>query len=689
MKKALFIIIIAVLFVIHSHGQQPVFSPLLHSSLSIIDNNVSASNKDNLKVLAQKYNDAYYGKLELDEKRYLDREKLKLNTKVIDARKLSAAAVVISATASSEFLPIVMSALAVLSDPEDALVVNNFGAMIRTLYGEDMVKITGWTDDAIIALLYAKTLQPDSPLILTNLGNSYIDKKMFAEAEQCYREALKYDKDFGTAHEGMARIYNHKKDGKRAIDELIKAGKFGFSASMRKGYLEAKKNGGFVDSSFWEDNQDDDNNQSDDDNKREDDKLVLPDFPKWQNKDAFVVSLPYINGFAQTVTQKGIAGAIGFAAKYYADELRESFENMELDSKSNEEESGEDADEEMEETDSNWDDDDDNSDLGDIESVQIMPSYGQKLFMLELVNDYYTHKIEQAYNKNLAKRTQIDETYKNAILAIQESSQWQQVSEKILIGDIYGAKLIAKDINLHSAKLANTHFMQWRDLTLDTYGELKTVLNEYWRVAYQVTGDIYDQDVINYFNEIREITVFASLVPIALDFTLLPANYAIADYMAPIVEPNEDLSQYIPHPVAEIETPGKEKKKCAIEGNKISFGLGSAGFGVTCDTWEVEYLDGVGGSYKRNFKTGESEVTVLVGVSKKVGVVDFGAKQGVTFKFNKQGNFTGWSYKSDASAKMGIGPITVSKNLEYSSDIGMITSPGASITVGGIGYGRN
>ena len=102
--------------------------------------------------------------------------------------------------------------------------------MIRALNKEgDSKRALYEYDDSIIALLYAKTLQPDSPLILTNLGNSYIDKKIFDKAEVCYREALKYDKDFGSAHEGMARVYIHKKDGKRAIDELIKAGKFGFS----------------------------------------------------------------------------------------------------------------------------------------------------------------------------------------------------------------------------------------------------------------------------------------------------------------------------------------------------------------------------------------------------------------------------------------------------------------------------
>ncbi|HTN68795.1 MAG: tetratricopeptide repeat protein [Dysgonamonadaceae bacterium] len=686
MKKVFFIIIITVLLSTHTHGQQPAFLPFSSSSLSILDN-VAASNKDNISVLTQRYIDAYYDKLELDEKRYLETEKVKLNAKVIDARKLSAAAVVISATASSEFLPIVMSAIAALSDPEDALLVNNFGAMVRTLYGEDSVKINGWNDDAINALLYAKTLQPDSPLILTNLGNSYIDKKMFAEAEQCYKEALKYDRDFGTAHEGMARIYNHKKDGKRAIDELIKAGKFGFSASMRKGYLEAKKNGGFVDSSFWEDSQSDD--QNDDDNKREDDKLVLPDFPKWGSRDAFFYSSPNLIIFAQTVIEKGMMGGLNFAAKYHADELMESFENMEFDSQSNEEESGEDADEEMEETDSQWDADDDNSDLGDLESVEIMPSYGQQLFMLELVNDYYVHKIEVEYNKNIGKRKEIDETLKKVLLELKEDPRFQKVMDKILVSDYNGAKIVGKGLHDEVCRKADAHFNAWRDMTLGTYGEIKSLLYEYWKTAYQVTGDIYDEDVINYFNDIRELTVYASLVPIALDFTLLPTSYIVVDQIVPTIAPGEDVRTKKPEPVSDIEMSEKDKKECAIKGKKISFGIGPVGFGVTCDTWELEVLEGVGGSYKRNFKTGESEVTVLVGVSKKVGAVELGAKQGVTFKFNKQGNFTGWSYKSDAGAKMGIGPITVSQNLEYSSDIGMITSPRASITVGGVGYGRN
>ena len=626
-------------------------------------------------ALVQKYIDTYHNKLEVDEKGYVFIEKEKLAAKAINASKISAAAVMISATASSEFLPIVMSAIAALSDPRDPLIVNNFGAMIRAL---------NKFDDSIIALLYAKTLQADSPLILTNLGNSYIDKKIFDKAEVCYREALKYDKDFGSAHEGMARVYINKKDGKRAIDELIKAGKLGFSTSMRKGYLEAKKCGGFVDDSFWEDSQSDD--KSDKDDKREDDKLILPDFPRWESRGAFLHSLPNLIKFAQTVMEKGMAGGLVFAAKYHADELMESFENTSFDS-DNHDDTQNDEDEDEDENNSNSEDDS----FEDIESINIKPSYGQKLFMLELVNDYYIYKIEQEYKKNIDKRKRIDDTFQKALMDLKDSPQAQKVMSMVLAGDIGGAKTLARVVNTDMGIRADAHFVAWRDMTLDTYGGVKSLLYEYWKTANQVTGDIYDQDAINYFNDIRELTVYSSLLPIAMDFTLLPTSYTLADYILPIVQPEEDLREYYSQPVSDIEMTEKEEKECAIKGKKISFGLGPVSFGVTCDTWELELLQGLGAAVKHNFKTGAAEISVLAGVKTSAGGVEFGVKESATFKFNKEGDFIGWSSKSEAGGKVGIGPLSVSQNLEYSSDIGAITTPKASIlfgnSTGGMGIG--
>ena len=62
------------------------------------------------------------------------------------SRDLSTAAVILSATASSEYLPIVLSAASVLANPEDAIIVNNFGTILK-----DLQEI----DDSIIVLQYA------------------------------------------------------------------------------------------------------------------------------------------------------------------------------------------------------------------------------------------------------------------------------------------------------------------------------------------------------------------------------------------------------------------------------------------------------------------------------------------------------------------------------------------------------
>ena len=51
----------------------------------------------------------------------------------------------------------------------------------------------GRLDESIEVLVYADNLAPYSPTILTNLGNSYLDKGMLSEAEISYSKAIAYD----------------------------------------------------------------------------------------------------------------------------------------------------------------------------------------------------------------------------------------------------------------------------------------------------------------------------------------------------------------------------------------------------------------------------------------------------------------------------------------------------------------
>ena len=633
--------------------------------------------KEDFTKLCQKQIDIYYDKFDLIEKSRINTAKDRLKANPDYAAELSAIAVMASAASTLEKMPIVMSALAVLSDPVDPLLVNNFGAILRALHDVDVKQISQGIDDPILIFSYAKTLAPHSPMILTNLGNAYIDLNMYAEAEENYREAIKYDDFFCAAHEGMARVYLHKKDSRRAIDELIKAGKLGFSASMRKGFREAVKGGGHVDAPFWEeDQQGEDQGEQE---KSQDDQLKLPVFPKWVSREAFIFSLPNLVEFSQDVMEKSMAGGLQFAATYHADELEEALDDYETDSYPDEEDDGDGDDEDNDLS------EDDSSEMESIESVELMPSYGQKLFMLELVNDYYTQKIEQEYNKNSARRKMADDIFQKELHNLKESGEYKQMMKYVLENDYYKSKQLARDINKRASALADDHFIQWRDMTLETYRGLKILLYEYWNVAYQVAGDMYDQDAVNYFNDIRELTVNISLLPIATDFSLLPQGYALADYFAPIVTKDEDLNQYKNSPVKKIEMPEKEVDDCPFKDQKVSFDLGAIGIGITCDTWELEFLQGIGGSFKRNIKNGDTEITVLVGVKAGVGGVSATAKEGISLKFNEAGDFTGWAVKSEVGAKVGMGPVSVSKSIGFSSDIGMVSSPKTTISFGGVG----
>lgn len=621
--------------------------------------------ENDIVALAEKYIAEHYGLLTSEEKSIIEHGGSSKGITVDGLRNasdISAAAVFISASASSQYLPVILSAGAVIEAPENAVIVNNFGTMVRNLKQ---------IDDSLTILLYAKSLESESPMILTNLGHSYLDKGETDKAEECYLKALELDPDFGSAHEGMAYVYIKRADGQKAINEIVEAAKRGYSPMLRAAYKAAKKAGGVIDIPPWDkllnNDPESSDSESEEENQTQNDMLILPDLPKWESRGAFIATLPNLSKLIEDSMQKGMLDAIVFAVTYHPEDLEEAF--------------GEEGFGDYEDYDGYYEDEED-ADMDDIASIELMPSYGQKLFMLELVNDYFAEKINQAYNRTLSKRIQIDDAYQKDIDSIKESAKFKSMEKKIMENDIGGAKALGKEINKMSAQMADTHFYAWRDITLQNYNEIKDLLYEYWKISDQVTGSIYDQDVVDYINKIREITVYASILPITTDFSMLPTTYALADHIAPIVEPDEDLSQYKPEPIGTVQTPPIKKKECAIKGKKLSVTMGPASFAVTCDTWEFEFLEGIGGAIKQNFKTGETEITVLVGVKTGAGTTEFSGKTGVTMKFDSDGNFTGWGTTTNAGAKVGMGPIEVSGNVGFSGDVGSIGSPNAGVSIG-------
>ena len=112
-------------------------------------------------------------------------------------------------------------ASAVKAFPTDTLSVNNFGAYLRNI---DSTAIS------ITVLLYANKLFSQSPVILTQLGNSYFELNDLVKAESYYKQAIKINPDFGQAHSSLCDLYIKQNRMKDALLELFAGVKgMGFS----------------------------------------------------------------------------------------------------------------------------------------------------------------------------------------------------------------------------------------------------------------------------------------------------------------------------------------------------------------------------------------------------------------------------------------------------------------------------
>ncbi|MCU0378823.1 MAG: tetratricopeptide repeat protein, partial [Bacteroidales bacterium] len=132
-------------------------------------------------------------------------------------------------------LACVYLASAVKAMPDDTLSVNNFGAYLRII---DSIKTS------IPVLLYADKLYDKSPIVLTQLGCSYLELGYEKEAESYLKEALGYNPGFGQAHTALCDLYIKQNRLREAVLELFAGVKgIGFSYSKASGnfaYLQSQ-----------------------------------------------------------------------------------------------------------------------------------------------------------------------------------------------------------------------------------------------------------------------------------------------------------------------------------------------------------------------------------------------------------------------------------------------------------------
>ena len=212
----------------------------------------------------------------------------------------------------------------------------------------------------------------------------------------------------------MSIIWVKQGNGNLAMAELAKAARGGFVPSMRQVYLGAKGCGGSVGGPIWDAIMDDGMTDSQGGNgspdqpgeyaRPQDDRLILPTLPKWESRMAFLAAAPGLRPLSQRIMNEGLIGALEFAAQYHPEELARGMgDGLSSQVLGDSSPGGGDRDDDGWDGGESWGEDDLDSEGewdGDSPSslpqgIQLKPGYGHKLFMLELVNNYYADMIAQ------------------------------------------------------------------------------------------------------------------------------------------------------------------------------------------------------------------------------------------------------------------------------------------------------
>ena len=187
-----------------------------------------------LKALARAVSDKYYAGLSLQERSFVDRELRKLDAEEPGLQRavleITSTAAVVGGMRASEPVASIFSAEAVAARPDDALAVCNFGAVLHLLER---------LDDSVAVLKLARVLEPDSPVILTNLANSVYDLGDVDTARKLYLDAIDLDSTYGPARRSLGDLYLAAGDWRKALEQYLAAAEYGYTPGVKRGIGEA------------------------------------------------------------------------------------------------------------------------------------------------------------------------------------------------------------------------------------------------------------------------------------------------------------------------------------------------------------------------------------------------------------------------------------------------------------------
>ena len=553
-----------------------------------------------LVELALHYRQIYYSSIPLSTRSAIDKQLQRLKSGTDDGAEMinstSSLAVMIGAKGMAREIAVTLGAAAVIASPENALVINNFGALLRLL---------SRTEDAVRVLNFGRIVAPQSPLILTNLANSLFELGDDETAEELYIQAIREEAMFSQAHQGLATIYLMRGNLNKAIEHLFKAAGQSYAPVMRQQLQKAQAGGGSISDSYLPKVPAAEPGVFD--------KLEIPRLPNWTTRDALSAGAKDIGIWANDVMEKGLARPLSMAQNMQpAPWVEKAYGGV----------------------------------------------YSQAVFEIECYGYFLSDRVGKIYDEYQVALESIQAAWSKELKQI-EYIQISKI-EAAGVANIRAQDAADQFAGKERALAADRFFLAWKPLYEKTYEEIARLTEEYWLYTESPASRIYDRDVAVFVNEIRSTAVYSSFLPAAMELPAKVLIFELAGMGPILRPEGELPSPDPPKPMESTKVPPPKKNDCPFKGGSIlGADFGFAGLEVGCETIEIKLGSLIEGGMTYNFKHKYvSSIYAGVGVSAKIAGVGAGATAGLRATFGPTGEFLGIG--SEAGIDGSMGPFSAS-----------------------------
>ncbi|MFN8253658.1 MAG: tetratricopeptide repeat protein [Ferruginibacter sp.] len=605
-----------------------------------------AITKESILNIAGRFYKRSYTKLTVVEKSRFDQD---MKSAVKDTfsseavRKLSAIGGALITFGNEHHIACVYLAAAVKSKPGDTLCVNNFGAYLRAI---DSVAVS------VPVLLYANKIYAQSPVILTQLGNSYFELHDFVKAEKYYKEALQYNPGFGQAHSSLCELYIQQNRLKDALVELFAGvkniGCSYSSAAANFNYLQQQAEAADTKESFWNETK---NNIRPEDALAplvpDDNKIKMPDFPT-------------ISVLADWMEGGGYAAAVK-AYKSYMDvntAFVESFVKI-------------------------------HKEVPQLPPNVVLRDFPNERMALDCITEFFHWQSSEEFKKYDKKLDDI-KSQMFEVMQVYMKKHELYVKNFITCSNDCGTDQACiaecrRVFCVNDCPAANECNQQLQSLYLkfpQAFTETKKNQEKILDDLYAFTGQWYSKIESPYWSRIYAYEIRR----VAL--TILGNTYAAYPqaFLFPVHNDcGTDCSVYVnPAPTEPGPTEKKNPKgaECGLPG-KIKFSVAICELGLDCESVEIGCTEIISTSVKRNFVKKTTTAFLGLGVKGDAGIISAGAKAGVQVTVSDNMEVDDVGFKSEMSVSAGWGPAKASASsaVSYTVMTGLSAKPSGSIGV--------